>query len=170
MPANTPIYGFTYPCPGDTVDAASFALLANQIDTKLLSVQADQDYAVGRYVSFNQAVNQGGIVAGVETPIASAFSTYVVPADGVYSVTVRWRLTATTIAGARLRVRRAGTPLFGRTINTDGVVSSTPNQVVTGVMTAVTGNVIDCSILFQGTGAGTSTSLQIGVRQIVRIL
>lgn len=170
MPANTPIYGFTYPCPGDVVDATAFSTLATQIDTKLASVQLDNNYAIGRYVVSDNILDQAGVVSAVETPLTNPGAAYVVPADGIYTVTARFRVTATTVNMVRLRVRRAGVAVFGRTLNSDAALATSQMCIVTGAVLMVAGGTIDMSVLFVGTGAGTVQSTRFSVRQVVRIL
>lgn len=173
MPANTPIFGFTYPCPGDVVNASSFATLANQIDTRLLSIQTDENFAVGRY-RFSSFVLTAivGVAPTVETPIILAGTNYVVPADGLYVVRVSWQAAATTITSMRMRVRVNAVAQFGKTFNNDLQVpnSSILPTNMTGLVPAVAGDSINTSVIFFGTGTMTVDSYEIDVRQVVRTL
>lgn len=168
MPANTPIYGFTYPCETEPVSFVNFQTLANQIDTRLASIQLDENYATGRYNVKQTAADQAAIVSGVETPLVNAGSTYVIPADGVYWVSARVRLqAATSLSSSRLRVRLNAVPLFGQSFNTTAPLFNGP-MIAVGTMNAVTGDTISMSILFTGVGAGTATLTRLDVRQLVR--
>lgn len=171
MPESTPIYGFTYPCEGEPVDAADFTLLATQIDTQMSSIQADEDYATGRYVNRTGAADQAGIVAGVETVLVNAGSTYVVPVDGVYWVCARARMSiaAANLGSSRLRIRLNAVTMFGQTFNGSATSSLSGTMTPVGAIRAAAGDTISQAIIFFGTGPGTATSQRLNVRQIVRI-
>lgn len=174
MPENTPIYGFTYPCPGDTVDATDFATLANQIDARLLSMRDDEEWALGRYsVQQTMTPNQGGLVQGVETALVNAGSTYVIPADGVYIANATTQVTSTTsVDSARLRLRRNGVSIPGRTYNNANAPFATNTfdfDIPSNPFVAVAGDTISAAVLWFGVGTGTAT-LRLDVRMIVRIL
>lgn len=174
MPENTPIYGFTYPCPGDPVDATSFATLANQIDTRLLSIRDDEEWALGRYsVQQQMAPAQAGMVQGVETVLVNAGSTYVIPADGIYIATGITQVSATTsVTSARLRLRLNGVAIPGRSynnLNAPFVTFTNPFDVPSAPFPAVTGDTISAAVLWFGVGTGTATFI-LHVRMLVRIL
>lgn len=174
MPESTPIYGFTYPCPGDTVDAASFSTLANQIDARFLSMQTDENWALGRY-SVDQVMspNQAGLVQGVETVLVNAGSTYVIPADGVYIANAVFQVTATTsVSSARLRLRLNAVAIPGRTYNNANAPFATNTFSATipaNPFVAVAGDTISAAVLWFGVGTVTAV-LRLQVRMIVRIL
>lgn len=169
MPANTPIYGFTYPCDTDPVSFLSFQTLATQIDTRMASVQLDENYATGRYSSITQAANQGAIVAGVETVLTNAGSQYVIPADGVYWIMSYVRISiAANLSSSRIRVRLNGTPVFGRSYNAIPPQTLSGTTPVVGTVSAVTGDTISSAVLFSGTGPGTAQNQVLMVRMLVR--
>lgn len=174
MPESTPIYGFTYPCPSDTVDAADFATLANQIDARLLLMQDDEQWALGRYsVQQQMSPNQAGLAQGVETALVNAGSTYVIPADGVYIATGFCQVTATTsVDSARLRLRRNGVSIPGRTYNNANAPFATNTftfDVPSNPFVAVTGDTLSAAVLWFGVGTATVFFL-LHVRMIVRML
>lgn len=154
MPESTPIYGFTYPCPDEVVTSAHFATLANQIDAKLLELDADQNLALNRP---NVDVAQAGfqtIPVGVETVLTSPDATYTASMSGVY--VVRGSVAddpgaSPTITGWRARVRRNGVTQFGFTHSTPG--NTVHPLQPTGVIVATAGDVFTIAVLF--TGAGT---------------
>lgn len=169
MPANTPIYGFTYPCVGETIDPADFSLLATQIDTKLASLASDEDWALGRYVVRLLPPSQGGVVAGVETQIVAAGSQYTILADGVYVASFQSSILATTVDAFRVRLRRNANVFFGRTLSIDPAIASSGATSASSIpFTAVVGDVISATVLFSGTGAGT-VQFNGSIRMIVRI-
>jgi len=167
---NTPIYAFTYPCDTAAIDPAAFKTLADQIDAKLLDIQADSNLATGRYnVQQDMSPTQGGIVAGVETALTNAGSTYVAPISGIYVVDAYTSVVATTVTYARLRVRVGGTTRFARSVNNDdGSPLSKTWDLPGGPIIATLGQTIDTTMTFIGTGAGTA-SLHLNVRLIVRL-
>jgi hypothetical protein len=174
MPRNTPIYAFTYPCPGDVITAVTFATLANQIDTKLLSLQDDEEWALGRYsVQQTMSPNQGAIAQGVETALVNAGSTYVIPADGVYVANAVTQVTSTTsVDSARLRMRLNAVSIPGRTYNNANAPFPTNTftfSVPSAPFVAVTGDTISAAVLWFGVGTGTA-SFAMDVRMVVRIL
>jgi hypothetical protein len=174
MPENTPIYGFTYPCPFDTVDATDFATLANQIDAQLLSMQDDEEWALGRYsVIQTMTPSQPGLVQGVETALVNAGSTYVIPADGVYIATGIAQVAATTsVDSARLRLRLNAVSIPGRTYNNANapfVTNTFTFDTPSAPFVAVTGDTISAAILWFGVGTGTAF-FQLHVRMLVRNL
>jgi len=170
MTANTPIYGFTYPCESDAINFAAFKTLADQIDAKLLDIAADRDFAIGRYnVQQDMSPTQGAIVAGVVTPLVNAGSTYTAPVSGIYVVDAYTSVVATTVTYARLAVRVAGTARFARSVNNEDGSPLSKQWDLPGTATIVTsGQVIDTTMLFAGTGAGTA-SLHLNIRLIVRL-
>lgn len=169
MPANTPIYGFTYPCNGDPISVAVFQALANQIDTRLQSVQLDENYALGRHVHIASIANQAGIAPGVETPLTNAGAVYTVVDAGIYVVSFGFFLiNTTTLDSTRVRIRRNATPNFGVTLNNNANNSYNTNCV--GVIQAVPGDTINPTVLWVGTGVGTMANQRLRIRQAVRIV
>ena len=170
MPGVTPIYGFPYPCVDEPVNFTNFTALGNAIDTKLSEVQADVNYAVGRYNISQNGGSQAGIAVGVETTLTNPNAQYVVPAAGIYLVMIDVNITAvTTITGSRLRVRLNGTPIFGRTQNHEGGLGVNMGyQVPSGLIIAAAGDTISCAFLYQGTGTAT-VQIYISARQVIRI-
>lgn len=171
MPENTPVFGFTYPCPGDPVDAASFATLANQIDAQLQVMQGDEDWALGLYSAQQiMSPSQSGIVAGVDTTLSNAGSTYVLPASGVWIFNIENVVTGfTTLDSFRLRLRQAGTELPGRTYNNETAYTVPGPMPVTTMIHGQGGELIDVRFTFWGTGTAT-TSLKLEARMVVRDL
>jgi hypothetical protein len=167
---NTPIYGFTYPCLTDAITPAAFKTLADQIDAKLLDVNADKNLAIGRYnVQQDMSPTQGGIAASTLTPLTNPGSTYVAPISGLYVVDGYTSVVATTVTWARLEVRVAGVSKFGRMVNNeDGSSLSKTWDLPGGLITVLSGQTIDTTMTFTGTGTGTA-SLHLNIRMIVRL-
>lgn len=169
MPDTTPIYGFPYPCVNEPVDATDFEALGDAIDAKLLEVQADADYAVGRYNISQSAGAQAGIVVAVETALTNPLAQYVVPVAGIYLTMVDVNINAvTTITSSRLRVRLNGAPVYGRTMNWEGGLAQNWWQVPSGFIVAAAGDTISCAFLYQGTGTAT-VQIYLHSRLVVRI-
>jgi len=169
MPGTTPIYGFTYPCVNEPVNFANFATLGNQIDAKLLEVQADASYAVGRHNISQSGGSQAGIAAGVETVLSNAAAQYVVPVAGVYLTMIDFTISAvTSITSGRLRVRLNGVAAYGRTQNFEAGPNGFAWQVASGPVIAAAGDTISVAFLYQGTGTATVSSY-ISSRLAVRI-
>lgn len=154
MPESTPIYGFTYPCPDEVVTAAAFATLANQIDAKLLELDADEEAALNRRNSDTAQVGFQTIAVNVETALTSPDTIYTVTVPGVYvvhAVVTDNPSGSPTITGWRARVRQNGVARFGFTHSTP---SNTVNPLEPGgVIVAAAGDVFTIAVLF--TGAGT---------------
>lgn len=166
MPETTPIYGFPYPCEGEDITVATFANLANAIDTKLLDLQTDEFEALNRYNA--TATSASNVVpAGVETVIVGADSTYTIPAAGV------WVVTATTLTGGlpaaptshRLRVRRNAVVQYGIRQNPE---TSIYDIQAAGPMVCAAADVISFTILMGGVGNWT-LSIQWRAQMLVRI-
>lgn len=171
MPETTPIYSFPYPCPGETINATTFAALANAIDTKLADVELDRDLALNRYNTLaDMFPAQGGIVAGVETPLVNSGSSYVIPAAGIYIAAVEQNsAVATTINWSRTRIRRNGVAVAGKTANWEVSVPNILGYDVGGVaLVCAVGDTIDVTFLFAGTGTAT-VNIRLDVRMIVRL-
>lgn len=152
MPAQTPIYGFQYPCPDEQITPAAFSTLANQIDAKLLELQADYTLMLNRknYDSA-QSVAQT-VAAGVDTVMTSALLNYVVPMAGLwvfYSRVFAQNITG-TVNSHRLHVRQNGVVRFGQVQNTEGGTTNPCNAV--GPIVAAAGDVISLQWLFNGSG------------------
>lgn len=117
MPRNTPIYGFTYQCPGDIVDAADFALLGGQIDTVHTALDALQVRMLNRR---NMSIDQSaaGVASGVEVSLAPA---YVFPVAGIWQVRGQVNNPGfATINLLRLRLRHNVLDIPGQSQNTEG--------------------------------------------------
>lgn len=169
MPGATPIYGFPYPCVDEPVGYADFEALGDAIDAKLLEVQADADYATGRYNTSQNGGSQAGIAVNVETVLTNPTAQYVTPVAGIYLTLIDVVINAaTTITSSRLRVRLNGTPVYGRTANWENGFSSIQWQVPEAPIVAAAGDTISCSFIYQGTGTAT-VSIFISPRLIVRI-
>jgi len=165
MPANTPIYGFTYPCPGDTVDAADFQLLATQIEAALVVVDQDYDLALNRFnVDLNG--NTQNIAAGVATVIT--VPQYTIPADGVYLVSaiISPASSPATFNALRVRVQQAAVSRFGFTINTE--LNTGRTYATSGPVVATAGQVIRAEALFSG-AATLDVFVNLSVREVCRI-
>jgi hypothetical protein len=169
MPDTTPIYGFPYPCVNEAIDYADFADLANAIDAKLFELQADEDLALGRYSTVLDVAPQAGIAVNVDTVLANANATYVIPAAGVYLVFATYTMvTATTITSARFRVRLNGVQVFGRTFNFEFGNLPAEIHVPPAPLICATGDTISYTFLYQGSGTAT-VSFRHVPRMIVRI-
>lgn len=151
MPDATPIYGFPYPCPGESVDANDFAFLANAIEAQMIDIEADYLLALNR---FN--VDLGGVTQtippGVDTVIVSP--QYTIPAGGAGIWVVMAHLfnstTPATTNSMRVRVRQAAVSRFGFTANAE---TNTPrNAMAVGVIVAAPGDVISSTVLYSGVG------------------
>lgn len=117
MPRNTPIYGFTYQCPGDIVDAADFATLGGQIDAVHTALDALQVRMLNRR---NTSVDQSaaGVASGVEVSLAPA---YVFPVAGIWQVRGQVNNPGfATINLLRIRLRHNATDYKGQSSNTEG--------------------------------------------------
>ncbi len=152
MPAQTPVYGFLYPCPGEPVSPLSFLILANQIDAKLLELQADYDLMLNRKNYDSPSSLAQTIAAGVDTVLTSAVVTYTIPMSGawvIYAHAFALNITG-TVNSHRLRVRQNGNVRFGQVQNTEGGVTNPCDAA--GPISAVAGDVISLTWLFNGTG------------------
>lgn len=152
MPESTPIYGFTYPCPDETITSAAFNTLANQIDTKLNDVNNDLILALNR-----PNVDQGGsavlqtIAAGVDTVLTIPEATYTILTPGVWMVrAVINTFNLPTVNMMRGRIRQNGVVRYSYTTNTEG---NNPGPVIPlGPIVAAAGDVISLQFLFNGAG------------------
>lgn len=148
MPANTDIYGFTYPCPGEAVTPATIALLAGQIDTKIKDVDNDYVDMLNRYNTTVQGVTQN-ITNGVETVLTTP--TYVFPVAGVWEIAfsvIQFGGPA-TLNSFRARPRHNAVNRFGITINTQNFVLNTPRPSVPIV--AAAGDTLAVACIYNGT-------------------
>lgn len=151
MPASTPIYGFTYPCPGELITAGAFTTLANQIDAKLLDLQADYTLGLNRYSTYQSAVGVQSIPSGAETAITLPGMSYVIPVAGVWVVRAEVIPTSfpATLTVSRARIAQNAVPRFGFTQNNEG--NNTHHVVVYGPIVAAAADVI--TVLFTHTGS-----------------
>lgn len=168
MPANTPVYGFTYPCPGETVDAAAFALLAGQIDTKLNDVNNDRLAALQRRNFDTFDTGSQVIAAGADTVMTTTASTYVFPAAGIWEISLNVQANgAATLNMARVRVRQNAVLKFAATINPGNETSY--NIDVHGPMMVAAGDTLSLSFLYNGTGSMTVSVNAISAKLLCRI-
>lgn len=150
MTANTPIYGFTYPCPGEVVDPAAFALLAGQIDTKLNDVNNDWLLDLTRYNTDISMVGVQTITNGVDTVLTSPQYTFPISGVWVVSAQVFKQSSPVTLNMMRARLRINATARFGMTTNTEGGTAPPPDPSVP--MVAVAGDVASITFLYNGSG------------------
>lgn len=151
MPANTPIYAFTYPCLDDVITPTAFETLAEQIETKLLDVEADRSLALNRPnvdLVFDAAQT---FTAGVEASFTVGQSTYVIPAAGVWAFQALAQSLSIgpTINMMRMRILQNGTPRILYTQNTEGNGPLSPAPQ--GVLVCAAGDTITFSFLYNGT-------------------
>lgn len=165
MPDSTPIYGFTYPCPGETVDATDFQLLANQIDAALAVVDQDYDLALNRY-NFDQDGTLQNIPAGVDTAITAP--QYTLPVAGVFLVSARTVTLSSpaTFNALRTRIQQAAVSRFGFTSNTE--LNTGRTFTTSGPIVGTAGQVIRATCLFSG-AATLDVSVSLSVRMVCRI-
>jgi hypothetical protein len=167
MPAQTPIYGFTYPCPDEVVTPSAFTTLANQIDTKLNDVNSDLSFALNRNNVSLPATTTQTISANTDTVLTLSGSTYTIPVAGVWVVRVLVRTNdIPTVATMWARVRQNGVVKFGYMQNTEGdsPVPVPPHNA----LVAAAGDVI--TTLFTFIGAGTmNVTAELDAKLIVRI-
>lgn len=152
MPGQTAIYGFQYPCPGESVSPLAFQVLANQIDAKLLELQADYDLMLNRKNYDSVSSPAQTVPAGVDTILTSAVVTYTIPMSGmwvIYAHAFAFNITG-TVNSHRLRVRQNANVRFGQVQNTEGGVTNPCDAA--GPISAVAGDVITLTWLFNGTG------------------
>lgn len=152
MPESTPIYGFTYPCPDETVSSASFTILANQIDAKLADVNNDLTLALNR-PNVDQSDNSTtqNIAAGVDTVLTLPSSTYTISTAGVWMVRAQVHTFGLpTVNMMRGRIRQNGVVRYSYTTNTEG---NNPGPTFPlGPIVAAVGDVITLQFLFNGAG------------------
>ena len=150
MTANTPIYGFTYPCPGEVVDPAAFALLAGQIDTKLNDVNNDWILDLNRYnVDISSSANQT-ITNGVDTVLTTPQYTFPISGVWIVSAQVFNQSTPVTLNSMRARLRINATARFGMTTNPEAFAIGYPQPTVP--MVAVAGDVASITFFYNGSG------------------
>lgn len=150
MPKSTPIFGFTYPCPGEIVDPAAIALLAEQIDAKAAQLNDDWFEMLNRRNPPETFGTVQNIAAGADTVLTTP--TYVFPVAGVYIVSgaVFSQSAPATIASFRARLRINATARFGVTMNTENFITSAPLPTV--AMVAAAGDTASIITIFGGTG------------------
>lgn len=158
MPSTTPIFGFPFPCPGDTIDATSFTNLANAIDAKLLEVQADMVFALNRPNIDRDDAGTQVINPGVVTTLTTTDSTYTVTTAGVYIFWVEVAATAfpATVTYQRAQVLQNAVVRFGFTQDSEG--NNTAICRPFGPIVAAAGDVITTTFLWTGTGTYTIQS------------
>ena len=149
MPANTPIYGFTYQCPGDTVDPADFATLGGQIDAVIAAQDTARNNALNRYNTGPLFGALQAVASGVEATLATP--SYTFPVSGLWVV----RGTVpnpgfATVNMTRVRIRHNATDYTGQTQNTEPNFGLEPWAATTLVATA--GDTVQLRYLFNGAG------------------
>lgn len=152
MPGQTPIYGFSYPCQDEAVSPLDFQILANQVDAKLLELQADYTFMLNRNNFDNPASPSQTIPLGVDTVLTAPLAQYVIPVSGVWIVYAHAFVSSATGTPTvhRVRVRQNGIVRFGQTQNTNG--GNTNPCDAAGPINAVAGDVITLSWFFNGSG------------------
>lgn len=169
MPQTTPIYAFPYPCPGELITAATFANLANAIDTKMQDVVNDENYALGRYsASITSASNIAA--PGVPLVTAGASSTYVLPASGLWEITAYMPTHTFSVATAtsmRMRVRQNAVNRFG-SMEKPGTSNIDNRQSCTGMILGVVGDTISTEILYTGPPVSYTYTVNIQAKLVVR--
>lgn len=167
MPASTPIYGFTYPCPDEVISPAAFTTLANQIDAKLVELEADRFLALNRFNSDLDLFTTQTITAGVDTTLTLTASTYTLPMSGVYvfKVDVLPQSSPPTISTSQATVHQNGTYRYGDTQNNEG--NSTRNLTPVGPIAGVVGDVITTRVFYVGTGT-MNVRARMSVKMLVR--
>lgn len=167
MPAQTPIYGFIYPCPDEIISPMAFQTLANQIDSKLLDLQNDYTAMLNRY-NFDSPVAPGQVVpAGVDTALTAAVLNYVTPVAGLWIVRGYAQANAAGVTNMRrLRVRLNGVSRPGTTQNAEGNNFIVPMTVVP--LVAAAGDTISLTYLFNGTVTETVFG-RLDAKMLVRI-
>jgi hypothetical protein len=167
MPKNTDIYGFTYPCPGDTIDPLAFKTLAEQIDTKMFDVNADWTTALNRRNYDLFSAQQSGIASGVDTVITATDSQYTIPVAGIWLFSIQaTHFGWATINVARIRVRQNGTLRCAQAVNCENNSQQLPHA--RGPMVAAAGDVMSTAFFFTGTGTA-AVQVQISAKLIVRL-
>lgn len=166
MPGSTPVYGFTYPCPGETISPMAFQILANQIDAKLLDLQADYILMLNRR-NYDSATSPAQVIAaGADTVLTSPLVTYVTPIAGLYIVRARAAGNpAGTVNMRRIRVRQNAVVRFGTTANTENNTFCQP--VAIGPINAAAGDTITLTYLFNGT-VTESVTAELDIKLLVR--
>lgn len=165
MTANTPIYAFTYPCPGETVDPAAIALLAGQIDTKLSDVNADWINMLNRRNTDFFGATQN-IATGVDTQLTSP--QFTILEAGVYIVTCNVVNVSTpaTLNSLRARPRINATTRFGITQRVKNLAQFPPIPSVP--MICVAGDVISMNVFYSGAGT-MDVQGTLSIKQLCRI-
>jgi hypothetical protein len=170
MPASTPVYGFTYPCPGETVTPAAFALLAGQIDTKLADVDLDRVAALNRRNRDSGGGPTQTIGAGAETVLTMPSSTYTIPAgeSGVWYVTVTLTPLSTPATSNMLRIRIMQNAVK-RTAYTFNPEPNSPQSFsASAPILGIAGDVITTSFIYNGTGT-IDVQATMSIKKFVRL-
>lgn len=84
MPSETPIYGITYPCGGDTIDPAALATFANSLDAALTQGQAELEAVTSRPNAQMSATTSQLVVINTSTDLT--FETEVYDNDGIVNL------------------------------------------------------------------------------------
>lgn len=169
MPQTTPIYGFPFPCPGETITAAAFTNLANAIDTKLLDLRTQESSALHRPRAEQSRLGFNVVVA-TDTTITGAGSTYVIPADGIYIVSVTYVIDSGFSPGAsggRAIIRQNGTNRFASVLHAPASGGS-PKQTLSCPIIGITGDSITVVVRFEGTSGNLNFDMYLTARMIVR--
>lgn len=168
MPTTTPIYGFPYPCPGETVNPSSFLHLANAIDAKLNELAADERAALNRPNARRQSAVNTATNSVLQVTIGAG-SSFVIPQAGVWLASA----SLVNVGGAgvanevRLRVRQNTTVRYGVTKNSFFSISSLVTSCF-GPLVCAAGDTIDTDLFYTGTLTITY-SVIMDLKMIVRI-
>jgi hypothetical protein len=100
MPATTPIYGITYPCAGDVINAAAFATFATSVDAALASVNLTATEALTRPVA--RLAGDISVAVAVNTEFTGTYNVVLFDNDAMANLGV---------SNDRLTVQTAGTYL-----------------------------------------------------------
>jgi len=182
MPESTPIYGITYPCATDVIDAAAFQTFANDVDSAIATVNAVSTDALNRPAA--RIINFGmqALVNGAST--AAIYDTEVFDNDGMANLGVsNDRLTVQT-AGTYLvmgNTRIDGAPIQSASVGLfkNGTINYRAKEGdatgflqilvgIAGVFDAVPGDFFQAFLIYRGGGAGNATFTELSARMVNR--
>lgn len=167
MPDQTPIYDFTYPCPGEVVNEASFSTLTGEIDAVTTTLDTAAFYALNRYNVLPVIGNSELAAVGVTTLPTPQ---YVFPADGIWEVYAE--LTGfgsgeTTINGHRVFFLHNATEYHGQTQNTEANTAIPP--WAQNVLIVAAGDTLRVRYFWSGTGGPRSVTAMLSARMLCRL-
>lgn len=149
MPQNTPIYGFTYQCPGDVVDAADFTTLGAQIDAVIAAQDTARNDALNRYNSGTIFGASQAVAANTDTTLATPLYTF--PVAGIWVVRGSMNNPGfATVNMTRVRIRHNTTDYDGQTQNTEPNIGLEPWAGVPLVVAA--GDTCQLRVMYNGVG------------------